>query len=173
MSRQGFLIVALLVSLAVNLLVAGVVLGHWHHRDSRPPPMAWATDSLTEETRQIVRQRMRSQFPKVRPLREAMRSAVQDVRQAAGAEPFDPAAMNQALEAMREVTAQYQDLMQENAVELAAQLPAEQRLALLRAVLQRLHMARMPAGPKRPDGQRWEHGEKTPPRPVQGPTSQR
>lgn len=145
MNRHTLLNLALVLSLGVNLLTAGVVLGNWRDRERRPPPMAWAAAPLKPEMQGLVRQRMRSQASQFRPLRRDMRRALQAVRRVAAAQPYDASAMSLALERMRDVTMRYQQLIHINVVEMGAELPPQERLALLRAALQGL-----PAGRPRP-----------------------
>ena len=88
-------------------------------------------------TQQQVRQRLQDRVAEVRPLRAEMREVAQAVRGSATAEPFDPAALKRALSEMRGVQQRYQAVMHNSVVDIAAGLPREQRLALLRQALDR------------------------------------
>ncbi|MEM1190806.1 MAG: periplasmic heavy metal sensor [Pseudomonadota bacterium] len=139
MTRNNALLLALLLSVAVNLLVAGIVLGRMglergHHE---PPPAAWAARELSPETRRVVRRRMVEQLEAVRPLRRELRSAQSGVRRAVSAEDFDPQALKDALAELRRVTNRYQELLHNNLAEIAAGLPPEERSALVRAAMLR------------------------------------
>jgi uncharacterized membrane protein len=124
--------------MAVNLLVAGVLMGRVGAKPpEEAPPMAWAARELDPEVQQLVRRRMREALPNVRPVREEMRSASIELRRLMAADDFNPEAAKAALARMRAVTDRYQQLVHENLVELAAELPKEQRAALLRAALHR------------------------------------
>ncbi|MFT7286204.1 MAG: putative membrane protein [Halieaceae bacterium] len=149
MSRQGWLLLTLVVSLSLNLLVAGFVIGRGSSaRPPGPPPMDWMAQEVAPETRALLRSRMRQQVQRVRPLREDMRRATGAVRRAVGAENFDPEALAAALAEMRRLSADYQALMHENLVALSAELPREQRIALAGAALQRDASADRRAGGK-------------------------
>jgi uncharacterized membrane protein len=138
MTRQNALLLALLCSVAMNLLVAGVVIGRAGGEPPRePPPMAWAARELEPEVQQMLRSRMRKMLPSVRPLRREIRSANLEVRRAMGRDEFDREVAGAALARMRAATNRYQALLHENLIEVAAELPVEQRATLLRAALNR------------------------------------
>lgn len=130
MNKQQTILLALVLSLAANLLIAGVLIG----RASRPapePPMAWAAQELTPQLRSEVRQRLKERAPRVRPLRAQMRDAMQAVRRLAAEDEFDPQAMRQALARLREAEAAYQAFMHEEVLNLAASVDREARLSIL------------------------------------------
>lgn len=136
MNKQQALLLALVISVGVNLLVLGVVLGRQGLRPPEPPPAEWATRSLDDATRLLVRQRMNTDRDRIRPLRAEVGEALAAVRRAAVAEQFDAVALEESLETMREVRTRYEALVHEGLVSVATQLPREQRLALLRAALE-------------------------------------
>ena len=148
MTRQNALLVALLVSVAINLLIAGVVLGRLGAPHREPPPAAWAARELGPETRGLVRERMREQLPQVRPLRREMGEAQRAVRAAVTAEDFDPEALRAALARLREAGNRYEQFIHENLADLAASLSPQERGALVRAALERRGGG--DRGPRRP-----------------------
>ncbi len=151
MSKQNLLLLVLIVSVSVNLLVAGVVIGRAGvKRPPEPPPAAWAAEQLDPATRQLVRRRMGEQMQTVRPLREEMRAATRDIRRAVSAEPYDPVAMADALARLRDVKGRYEALIHDSFAELSADLPKRQRVALLRAALERRMQGQPGAQTKRP-----------------------
>ena len=155
MSSRNGLVIALLVSAALNLLIAGVLLGRWTRSDApQPPPLQWTARDLAPETRQQVRARLQERVTDVRPLRVEMREATTAVRRAAVAEPFEPSALKQALAELRRVQQQYQSVMHDSVVDIAAELPREQRLALLRQALERGGRGDRGSGRERPEGPR-------------------
>ncbi|MFK8041883.1 periplasmic heavy metal sensor [Congregibacter sp.] len=152
MNRNNYIVIALLVSLAANLLIVGFMVGKNRNANRAPPPMAWMAEQLSPETQRRVRGQMRSQLSEVRPLREDMRKAQAAVRKAVSAEDFDSQALERALQQSRAVSGRYQALIHENLAAVAAELPKEQRIALVRAVLQRGQNAKKP--PRKPDSVR-------------------
>ncbi|EAQ96730.1 periplasmic heavy metal sensor [Congregibacter litoralis] len=146
MKKSNLVVIALLLSVATNLLIAGFFIGKTRG-PVEPPPMAWMAEEMAPETRRMVRRQMREQFPQVRPLREEMRRAQGAVREAVSAEDFDPEALASALERSREVSARYQALIHKNLIDISADLPREQRMALARAALERGQRAKRPHRP--------------------------
>lgn len=145
MNRRNALLLALLCSMAVNLLVAGVLIGRIGVKPPQDaPPMAWAARELDPEVQQLLRRRMREALPSVRPVRQEMRSASLELRRLMAADEFDPKAAKAALARMRGITDRYQQLVHENLVELAAELPKDQRAALLHAALHRGARPKLP-----------------------------
>ena len=135
MSKQRSLLIALIASIALNLLVAGALVGRWT-RPAGPPPLSWTLQSVAPEPREQLRGKLRGRQAEVRPLRENMHRAMQDVRAAAATEPLDTAALTAALENARDAQTQYQAFLHGNVVEILASLPVEQRMAVLRRTLE-------------------------------------
>ncbi len=138
MTRSNLLLAALVVSVAINLLVAGIVIGRGGIRPPPgPSPAEWMAGNLDQETRQKVRQRMARQASDVRPIRQELRRAMGELRTAVQAEEYDPQAMDDALTRMREARGRYERFFHDNLVELSGELNKAQRIALLRTALQR------------------------------------
>jgi uncharacterized membrane protein len=110
--------------------------------------MAWAAQELDPLAQQMLRRHMREALPSVRPMREEMRSVSMEVRRAVGGDEFDPELAREALARMREVTSRYQALIHENLIEVAAELPRDERAALLRAALNRGAGGKPPRPPR-------------------------
>lgn len=151
MSKRHLLVLALLLSVSVNLLVAGVLIGRVGRTPHAPPPMDWAGRELDAQTRDLVRSRLREQQAAFRPLRREMVHATGAVRAAISATDYDPEVLAAALAQLRDVTGRYQKLAHDNLVNVSAELPREQRMALLRSALQRGQIDRR--GPVEPRGQ--------------------
>lgn len=137
MNRQHFLVLALLVSVGVNLLIAGIVIGRSGTPREGPPPIAWAAQNLQPETRQLVRLRMRDQQSRVRLLRKDMQKATRAVRAAVSAADYKPQALSKALADWRAASQRYQQFIHDNLVEVSSDLPTSERVALLRAAMLR------------------------------------
>lgn len=148
MSKNQGLMLALLLSVAINLLVAGVVIGRGTlpKPPPGPPPMEWVARDLNPETQRKMMRALRSRQSEFRPLREDMRLATMGVRKAISAseDDYDPARLDEALANMRDVTLRYQELIHRSLVEVTADMPREERVAVARAALARVQSGKLP-----------------------------
>lgn len=137
--NKPFLALALLLSVAVNLLVLGIVIGRGGADAEESVPMEWLTadlQPLQPETRRLIRSRMRDRVSEVRPLREDMRKATRALRLAISAESFSAEDLDKALAQWRNATQRYQSFIHGNLVDMSADLTKRERVALLRAAIQ-------------------------------------
>ncbi|MCA0920113.1 periplasmic heavy metal sensor [Pseudooceanicola nanhaiensis] len=109
---RPWLRVVLVVSLALNLAVVGIVAGTAFNHERRPPPRPPRLDqiagpltfALTEEDRKAIGKEIFAEYRKQgRPSREAIREEYQGVIDALRTTPFDPTAVEQSLERQRVV----------------------------------------------------------------------
>lgn len=96
---------ALIVSVALNLAVAGLVLGAWlgdGHRNGMPRDMSFGpfSDALNEQDRKALRRDLMDRAGEFRSSREATRAEFGALLDTLRADPFDPAAMKSALAAI-------------------------------------------------------------------------
>ncbi|MSO93271.1 MAG: periplasmic heavy metal sensor [Rhodospirillales bacterium] len=95
--------VALFVSLAVNLLLAGAIVTHLLRQPAQPTGDRWriAAESLATTLPDADAGKLRAVLANQTPVLEAasadVRKAREAVRQAMRAEPFSPAALDQAM----------------------------------------------------------------------------
>lgn len=98
--------IALAVSVALNLAVAGLVAGAWLSsegpRRAMPRDLAFGpfSEALTREDRRALRQAFLDSAPDMRGLRDGARAEFQSVIDALRASPFQPDALTQALAAI-------------------------------------------------------------------------
>ena len=129
--RRGLLRIVLFVSLALNLLVAGAVVGHFlnDRPDRRVPrvdrmggPLTFA---LTHEDRRAIGHALRREYRKDRPSREEIAADYRDVIGALRADPFDAtrvqASLDRQLNAATDRIALGQRLLMERIVEMSAE----------------------------------------------------
>lgn len=94
----------LVVSLALNLLVAGLLAGAWL-RDGPPggtgrdPGFGPFAEALSDTDRRELRRAFMAHMPEMRENRAAMRTDMQGVLAALRAQPFDAAALETAMDA--------------------------------------------------------------------------
>lgn len=143
--------IALAVSVALNLFGAGFLVSRALHREHGPrmphmPPPAQELVDVSPfmgprgllgsgaEPRLLphVREVMRAHGDGLRQDRGALHERRRAVEDALRAEPFDDAALSQALGSLRQSTLAAQERMHTALVELAKKLPAEDRQRLAR-----------------------------------------
>ncbi|MDP1643408.1 MAG: periplasmic heavy metal sensor [Phenylobacterium sp.] len=142
---QRSLTIALFVSLAVNLFAIGAVVGGLvigvrmsEGRESAmrpgPPPIFSAASALPEARQDAYREALRGEAREVR--RSLMRAG--EARRAAwgdiAADPYDPAAVRQALTEAQAIEAQARSRLESRIVDFAADLSPEERQALAQAL---------------------------------------
>jgi len=155
MRNRRWLIIGLIVSLTVNLALAGFVIG----RMSRPGPAPGVLDpslslfrvirELPDERRDNFRPTMREHFRALRVDIRRMRAAQRGINEALAQEPFEPEALNGALQEFRAALLDGQQDNHQVLVEVAATMTPEERRMLLEAMKRpRPGYSR---GPHRPD----------------------
>lgn len=98
--------IALALSVALNLAVAGLVIGAWasghgpRHGGPRDLSFGPFSAALSPQDRRALRQAFLEQTPDLRASREAARAEFQTLLSTLRARPFDPAALSTALAAI-------------------------------------------------------------------------
>lgn len=133
MSRRQLLVTALLVSVAINLFfIGGLGIRMLRLQDMRearplPPNLGWIVRDLNESRRSELADTIRSSAEQVMPLRRAMFSAQGRVNELMAAEDFDAEALTAAFAELRAASSQYQQVTQEQTVNILAKLTPEER----------------------------------------------
>ncbi|EED34707.1 conserved hypothetical protein [Luminiphilus syltensis NOR5-1B] len=135
MNSRFWLTAALLVSLSVNLVVAGIVIGRGVGGSERPPPLEWAIKPLDAEIREQLRPVLRAHMSDMRTRRASMRERNDTLLEVINTDPMDPQALEAALLALRQETARYQELMHGIVQDVVSDLPREQRQQVLGMLL--------------------------------------
>jgi len=131
--------IALAVSIAINLLLAGIWVGR-AFRHPRPPradhemPALHGERGEREGRRGPLRGLYREHGDELREKRRAIGEARRAAREALEKEPFDRAALESALAALRKETGASQEIMHRAIVEAAAKAPPEERKKLGQAL---------------------------------------
>ena len=138
--RNRWLIAGLVLSIVVNLALAGFVVGRMT-RDFAPFPafdtmvgVVRMVRFLEEDRRREVVGDLWERRRELRPSLRAIRGAQRDIAAALTAEPFDEAALRGALEAFRERLERSQAGSHEILATVAARLTPEEREYLARAL---------------------------------------
>ena len=165
MNSRVWLIILLIVSLACNLLVLGVIIGR-HLSGSQPEAgatgkathLGWLTRNLDAETLATLRHSLKERRHQARQTHKALRAAQQHLLEVIQAEPFDAGAVKAALTALREVSTRFQEVSHQHIVEILATMKPDDRVRVYRLLSRRATRGHL-AG--KPDGRRWpgHHGE--------------
>ncbi|MCZ6644431.1 MAG: periplasmic heavy metal sensor [Gammaproteobacteria bacterium] len=135
MTHNKWLIVALVVSLAINFALAGFFIGRASnldlHRTLMDPTLGFSRvlRQLPDERRAELRPLIRRHFRGMRPSLGGIRQAQSELNEALTADPFDAQRLAVALEQFREHLADNQMASHDSLVALVAALePGERRL---------------------------------------------
>lgn len=109
-SGSRWLKLALVASVALNLAVAGLVLGAWlgdGPRKGMPRDLSFGpfSEALSDKDRRALRRDLLGRLGEFRTAREAARAEFADLLTALRADPFDPDALKMALAAIETRTA--------------------------------------------------------------------
>ncbi len=127
MTKRHWLYLLLVVSLAINLLVAGALSARWLLGLQPEPPMAWSVRDLPQTTRQQLNPVFEEAIDTLVPLRRALRERERELRVVLQGEDIDSAALEAALASMRESSEAYQREMHRLALKVLPTLTPRER----------------------------------------------
>lgn len=152
MNKSRWLTVALLASLAVNLLVVGVFVGRvisgGPGPERMPSNLGWMVRHLDEPTRESLRSEMMEHNKRAGPLRRQMRDAQRTFNRQLLDSTIDTEAMSQSLTELRRTSDEYQTEMHEMMLLIVPKLDEQQRRRVLSTI------RRGPDRPPRRNGDR-------------------
>ena len=135
----------LIGSLAINLTVAGLLVGRWSAGDmTKKAPMVWAFKEVSPESRQRLRPLLKESLREVLPLRRDLKRAERQVVALIRQDDIDEAALTRALAELRAANLAHQEAIHEVGVEAFGQLDKEERMVALR------YLMRPPGKERRP-----------------------
>ncbi|MFM7445713.1 MAG: periplasmic heavy metal sensor [Tabrizicola sp.] len=125
---------ALIVSVAINLGVAGLVLGSWlgdRPRMGMPRDISFGpfSEALSEQDRRALRKGLMDRAGEFRSSREAARAEFDTLLTTLRADPFDPVAMTTALTAIETRNAERLELGRSLIETRLVEMSVEERLA--------------------------------------------
>jgi uncharacterized membrane protein len=132
MSRSKLIIVALLVSVAINLVFVGGI----SYRASSiqdfgprpfPPNVGWVVRDLSEERRSELDPILRQSYDEIRPIRGEMFQAQRRVNELMASASFDAEALDQAFAELRDAGERYQTLSHQQTIAIFNELTEEER----------------------------------------------
>ena len=120
----------LIASLAVNLLLAGLIIGHMLRSDGgRELPLAWAFKEVSPEIREKVRPIIRPQVGEILSERRALRSQERELRRLLKSERLTREELEAALSDMRVATNQFNEKLHGIGVDVLMSLDTAERVA--------------------------------------------
>jgi len=142
---RRWLWVALIISLALNLLFIGVTAGAFLMGGPWGPPrhrimaaaMNEVVQSMPDERRKAARELLGRVRPEIRSLRRQVRKARRATVRAFRSDPFDEAAFKQAANGLETAETNLREAKTAVAIQLGQYLTAEERRQFLRTVMQK------------------------------------
>jgi uncharacterized membrane protein len=129
---------AFLLSIIVNVLLLGVVLGGLPRWFSEPASRQEQMERRIKELPEPAQTRFREKMEQIRKEVEPMRDQIREARRAAigilTTEPFDEAAYDRQVEEIGELRVRMGKRMAEGIKEVAKELPQDQRMALAKVL---------------------------------------
>ena len=146
----------LIASLAVNLLLAGLIIGHMVRSDGgRELPLAWAFKEVSPEIREKVRPIIRPQLGDMLTERRALRRQERELRRLLKSETLTREELETALSDMRVATNQFNEKLHGIGVDVLMSLDATERAAAAPYLFRPPHQGRK--GHHRPSEDRAHH----------------
>ncbi len=143
MTKNKFMILGLLVSLAINLFfIGGIAYRFSSFRTEQtgrplPPNVGWIVRDLDEQRRGELDPILRQSFEEIGPIRQEMMNAQRQVNELMSAQPFDSNALSQAFSALRDANIRYQELSHEQTSQILGELSEQERQTALEFVQRR------------------------------------
>ena len=123
------LIGLVIVSIALNLLLSGVIGGHMLRAGQHsPPPLAWAFKDVPKGVREKVRPLLREGAREVIVARRDIRQSERALRKLLQSENLTREELEVGLADMRRSTADYHELIHEVGIDVLLSLDAKQRM---------------------------------------------
>jgi uncharacterized membrane protein len=128
MSHRALLGLVIL-SVAINLLLAGLIGGHFIKQgNNHPKPLGWALKGVSPEVRETVRPLIKAYSKDVLLARRDLRKTERRLRRVIESETMTREELTRSLSAMRESTARYHVLIHDIGVDVLLSLETDQRL---------------------------------------------
>ncbi len=135
MNKRRLVIVVLIVSLTINLLFVGALIGRWAwgpRTHPFEPHFGWLVRRLDEQTRADLKPVIKRQAEQLAPLRRDMREAQIRFNEALASDPLDEEALDAALGDLRENSTAIQAIMHEQMMTVVKRMDLEERQKLAR-----------------------------------------
>ena len=132
MSRERLILIALLASIAINLVfVGGIGYRATSFREMGPRPfppnVGWVVRDLSEERRAELEPLLQQSYQEILPMRREMFEAQRRVNELMASTDFDSTALEQAFTELRALNERYQTLSHQQTISLLAELTEAER----------------------------------------------
>jgi uncharacterized membrane protein len=128
--------VTLVISLTVNLLFIGAILGRISSgvplTRPFPPDLGWVLRNVEPDTRQSLRAQLREQAMTSRPMRRQLRESQQTVNRLLLDDPLDQQALADSMAELRKYSTESQEEMHRSLITIMSQLDLDQRKQVMR-----------------------------------------
>jgi uncharacterized membrane protein len=137
LSRSGarWLVGVAVVSLCVNLFLVGSMAGHWFPRGHGPDGPRRGIEAMISgmpaDLQPLIKQKFEAAKPQFQAQKEKIRAARDRLTIAAEADPFDPAAFDQAFAELQREMSGMGAIAHQTIREILPQIPVEQRKILV------------------------------------------
>lgn len=138
MNKSRIISIALVFSVALNLLFIGAVVGRFMYGPPHRPMsshLGWVLRDLDEEARNKIRPILENQARAIRPLRRKLRTAQKEFRKLLAQQSFDEVALEASLIHLRQSSAEYQSGMHHQMLMILKDLDPEQRRRVSRFLM--------------------------------------
>jgi uncharacterized membrane protein len=138
MNKSRILSISIVLSVTLNLLFVGAVVGRFMQgAPSRPMSshLGGVLRDLDDEARDKIRPVLENQAETIRPLRREMRQAQRQFRKLLVEESFDEGALEESLSQLRHASEQYQSGMHHQMLLVLKDLEPEQRRRVARLLM--------------------------------------
>ena len=157
LKSRRWLWVALIISLALNLLFIGVTAGAFIMGGPWGPPrhrimaaaMKEVVQTMPDERRKVARELLNRVRPEIRSLRRQVRKARRATVMAFRSDPFDEATFKQAASGLKTAEMNLRKAKTAIAIELGQYLTVEERRQFLRTVMRKRRAGRWRRRPDR------------------------
>lgn len=133
MNKNKFILLALLISIGINLLLVGGMVyrltGTPQFSMGRPfpPNVGWMVRDLSEARQTELASTLEESAAEINPIRREMFEAQRSVNELMATENFDAEAVRQAFENLRNANMRYQALSHEQSISMMNELTSEER----------------------------------------------
>ena len=133
MKINSWLIVVLVLSIGINLLAAGIVIGRMLQGPS--PMLTWMTEGVSEKTRSRIATSMREHFIETSKIRRQMRDLRAQLSQSVVADEYDEEMVTVMLGELRTLSASLQNESHRQIIENLRELTPEERRQSFRLLM--------------------------------------